>query len=371
MNCNNKSYKNNFDDIEVPVEADLIIEKAIKRAKNRHHRRFMKVSSGFAAILVLSLLLGKASPAFADYINNATTPIKNLFSNLEDKGINNAVKNGFVQEASKDNKTSTLSASDKGITINIDQVTISGNKLDIGYTLKADDKYKDFEDLYYDKFEVIDDKGKVLYDSRDNNEITPFDGYEHKSVNGENFKDTRVKQGIFEFTSSTSKLDEMPNSITIKFYDFSDNTLGYHYNEFYGFFYRLTHKSPKFIEGNWSITVKIDDKIKNANEIKYVKANETAENSDAKIEYVNLYPTTANAKLSLPKNMRITKMHLEDENGNKYRQKGGISYSGDTYYVSCPNFESPYFDKIKKLYLIFDSKENGEKKTFKIELRKE
>lgn len=360
----------NFDDIKVPPEADLVIEGAIKRAKNRHRRRFFKISSGFAAIFVMLLLLGKASPAFADYINNATAPVKNLFSNLGDKGINNAVKNGFVQEASKDKRASTLSASDKGITINIDQATISGNKLDIGYTLKADGRYKDFENLYYDKFEVIDSKGTVLYDSIDTDKIAAYNGYEHKSVKGENFKDTRVKQGIFEFTSSRSKIDEIPNSITIKFYDFSDNTLGQLYNEYYGFFYRLFHKSPKFIEGNWSVTIKIDDKIKNAKAIKYVTAKETPENSDAKIEYVNLYPTTANAKFSLPENMRITKMYLEDEKGNKYKQKGGTSYSDDTYFVSCPDFESPYFDKIKKLYLIFDSKENGKKKTFKIELKK-
>lgn len=365
------NYKDNFKNIEVPIEADLIIERAIKRARTRHKRRVLKAFSGIAAVFILSIFLCKTSPAFAEYINSVTAPVKNLFSNFNDKGIDNAVKNGFVQEASKDKETPTLSASDKGITISIDQITISGNKLNIGYTLKADDRYKDFEDLYYDKFKITDNKGRVMYDLVNYDKPRFYSSYSHNSINEGSFKNTRVKQGIFEFTSSKSKVDEIPDSINIEFYDFSDNSLGYRYNKFYGFFYRLTHKSPKFIEGNWSITIKIDDKIKNAQEVKYIKAQETDENSNVKIEYVNIYPTTANAKFSLPENMRITNMHLEDEKGNKYNQRGGTSYSTDNYYVSCPDFESPYFDKIEKLYLVFDATENGKNKSFKIELKKQ
>ncbi|WML34253.1 hypothetical protein [Clostridium sp. OS1-26] len=79
----------------------------------------------------------------------------------------------------------------------------------------------------------------------------------------------------------------------------------------------------------------------------------------------------ANAKFSLPENMSITNMYLEDEKGNKYNRRGGTSYSTDNFYVSCPDFESPYFDKIEKLYLVFDTTENGKNKSFKIELKKQ
>ncbi|NMM65032.1 DUF4179 domain-containing protein [Clostridium sp. P21] len=389
MNYNNKPYKDNFENIKVPIEADLIIEKAIKRAKNRHKRRFLKLSSSLAASFALLIFLGKASPAFANYINNVTAPVKNLFSNFQDKGIDNAVKNGFVQETSKDKK-----ATDKGITVTIDQVTISGNKLNIGYTLKADDRYKDFKDLNYDKFKITDNKGRVLYDERTSDEIAKdakefndkyknkvyqidgilYQSCEHNNINKESFKNTRIKQGIFQFASSKSKIDEIPDSITIEFYDFSDNTLGYRYNKFYGFFYKLTHKSPKFVEGNWAITVQIDDKIKNAKEIKYVKAEETTENSNIKIEYVNIYPTTTNAKFLIPKDMNITNIHLEDEKGNRYNYKGGWLDNNpvnSNYSIEGPDFESPYFDKIQNLYLVFDSKENGKNKAFKIELKRQ
>ncbi|MTK11253.1 MAG: DUF4179 domain-containing protein [Clostridiaceae bacterium] len=370
------NYKDNFENIEVPMEADLVIERAIKRAKTRHKRRVLKAFSGIAAVFILSIFLSKTSPAFAEYINSVTAPVKNLFSNFNDKGIDNAIKNGFVQEASKDKETSNQSASDNGITVSIDQITISGNKLNIGYTLKADDRYKDLENLYYDKFKITDNKGRVMYDLVNYDKPSFYSGYSHRYINEENFKNTRVKQGIFEFGTPKSKIDEIPDSITIEFYDFSDNSSGYRYKKYHGFFYRLTHKSPKIIDGNWSITIKIDDKIKNAQEIKYVKAQETDENSSAKIEYVNIYPTTANAKISLPENMRITNIYLEDDKGIKYKQSGGRGYSSSSdksgnYNVSLPDFESPYFDKIEKLYLIFDATENGKNKNFKIELKKQ
>ncbi len=381
MDYNNKSYKDSFEDIEVPIETDLVIEKAIRRAKNRYKRRFLKISASFAAVFVLLIFLSKTSPAFADYINNAAAPVKNLFSHFQDKGIDNAVKNGFVQEAPKDKKTSPLSASDKGITVTIDQVAVSGNKLIIGYTLKADEKFKNWEDLNCDKFKITDDKGRVLYDNY-HSQISKdvYSGCFHKYVNKESFKSTGIKQGIYEFSSHKSKIDEIPDSITIEFYnfiesyDFLDNNynssrrFSYNVNVF---FYRLTHKSPKLVEGDWAIPIKIDDKFKNAKEIKYVEAKETNEDLDVKIEYLNVYPTTANAKFSIPRNMHVTSIHIEDEKGNKYKQMGGTSYTDDTSCVSCPDLESPFFEKTEKLYLVFDCKGNGKNKNFKIELKKQ
>ena len=355
-------YKDNFKNIEVPMEADLVIERAIKRAKNRHKKRFLKVSSGIAAVFALSILLGKTSPAFAEYINNATAPVKNLFGHFGNKGIDNAVKNGFVQEVSKDSKTS---ASDKGITVTIDQVAIGGNKLNIGYTLKADEKYKEFDNLYYDKFKITDNKGRVLYDSADPGK-SYYGGFDHKTINNEGFKDTRVKQGIFEFMSGKTK-DEIPDSITIEFYDFSDTPSLYASN-------KNKKQSAKIIEGKWTTTVKIDDKFKNAKEMTYVKAFETAENSNIKIEYINVYPTTANAKFLCPKDMDISNVRLEDEKGNKYASNTGSYGMGSInsdHATAEPDFESPYFDKIEKLYLVFDGNENGKNKNFKIELKKQ
>lgn len=371
MIFDDKSYKDSFENIEVPKEADFVIEKAIKRAKNRYKRRFLKLSSGIAASFALLLFLSKASPAFAEYINDATAPVKNLFIHLGDKGLNNAAKNGFIQ-ASKDKKASSLSASDKGITVTIDQVAISGDKLDIGYTLKADDKYKDFKDLYYDKFRITDNKGKVLYDSESGEFY--YNGFDDRPIYKKNFKDTRVKQGVFGFTSIPNGDDsrdlgkcKIPDSINIEFYDFSDTEWLCTYRNSKNH----PNKSPKVVEGKWAISIKISDKFKNIKGIKYVKAKETEKNSDIKIEYINVYPTTANAKFSYSRDMSISNLYLEDEKGNKYIATTGMVEDFPKYTEAKPYFESPYFNKVKKLYLVFDAKENGKNKNFRIELKKQ
>ncbi len=39
------------------------------------------------------------------------------------------------------------------------------------------------------------------------------------------FKKSRIKKGIFQFSTDKTKIAEVPDSITIKFYDFYDNTI--------------------------------------------------------------------------------------------------------------------------------------------------
>ena len=66
MNYDDKfSMRNRFDEIEVPIETDLIIEKAIKRAKNRHKILILKTTAMLAASLALLVVLNNTSPAFA------------------------------------------------------------------------------------------------------------------------------------------------------------------------------------------------------------------------------------------------------------------------------------------------------------------
>ncbi|MCS4523552.1 hypothetical protein JTT07_03910 [Clostridium botulinum] len=138
------------------------------------------------------------------------------------------------------------------------------------------------------------------------------------------------------------------------------------------FFDRLFHKAPKVINGNWILNIKVDDKFKNAKEINYIKDTDVDENSSINIEYVNLYPTVANAKFLVPINMSVNGVYLEDDNGNKY--KCGISGSGEVensnFCEETATFESPYFEKISKLYLVIKGKEDNKEKDFKIPLKK-
>lgn len=385
MNFDDKfSIRNRFDEIDVPIETDLIIEKAIKRAKNRYKKLFLKTTATLAASLALLVVLNNTSPAFAEYINNTSIKIENLFSKFNDKQIDTAVKNGFVQGSFKDKNISRNSASDKGITVTIDQLSIDKKTLAIGYTSKVDSSCK-WDDFNQEILQITDEKGNILYDGRDfddimrdkknenktYNQIEYYNGVRKRNVNKEDFKNSRTKQQIVLFSSNgSSALDTIPKNINIKFTECSDTDI-MNVNKYYkhGYFYRIFHNAPKVVNGNWEINMEIDDKFRNAKEIRYVKANEIGENSLVKIADVNVYPISAHTTFSVPKDWIVKSSYLEDNLGNKYTfRRSGTDYDGEVQCISS-EFESPYFNKIEKLYLGFNCKIGGIDKEVKIELK--
>ncbi|WP_446899235.1 DUF4179 domain-containing protein [Clostridium sp. LBM24168] len=370
MDYDKKFFGNNLEPVEIPEEIDFVIDRAIKRAKNRKKNIFLKVTGSIAIMFALFVFLNKASPVFANYINNASTEVKNLLSNFGDKGIDNAVRNGFVQEAVKNKNDFSQSAKDKGITVTIDQFTMSGNELLIGYSVKADSRYNDWNDLMCDSLQILDNNGRILFDGSDSDAV--YSSIYYIDVDKGNFKNSRTKKGIFHFGTNKTKISKLPDSITIKFYDFYDNTISPHIYKKMNFFDKLSHKAPKIIAGNWQVNIRVDDKLKNAKEINYVKDINADVNSAIKIKYVNVYPTVANAKLSVPVDMNIKNVYLEDDKGNKYRCGTRERYKDDNpnFREEISDFESPYFEKVTKLYLVIKSEENNVEKNFKIVLKK-
>ncbi|UZQ50434.1 DUF4179 domain-containing protein [Clostridium kluyveri] len=379
-------YKDELNKIEIPEEIDLIIEKAIRRAKNRHKNFVVKTAAVLAASLALFVLLNNISPTFAKYVDDTSATIKNLFSKFNDRGINTAVKNGFVQGSFKDKNELSNSVSDKGITVTINQLAIDKNELIVGYTSKANNSYK-WNDLNQEILQITDDSGKLLYDGRDFDEIMNdrkntgktydqivfYNGSSKIFIGQGNFKSYRKKQMVMGFASTGStKLSTIPKSINIKFTYCSDKDI-VSVREYYrhGYIYRIFHKSPKVINGNWSINIKIDDKFINAKEIKYVKAQETSENSSIIIDSVNLYPISAYGSFFIPNDWAFKNLYLQDDEGNVYGCKsfGEGDNNGGTKEITA-NFQSPYFKDIKKLYLGFTYKKNGVDKNIKIELKR-
>lgn len=385
MDYNKKSFREKLELIEVPEEVDFVIDKAIKRAKNRNKNNFLKATGVLAAMFALFVFLNKTSPVFAEYVSDTSQGVKNLISHFGDKGIDNAIKNGYVQETKNKNGFSK-SVEDNGITVAIDQFAISGNEILIGYTVKADSKYNNWDDISYDSFQMLDNKGRILFDGRDWNDIEKdlakkninardyalYNSLYYMDVDKGSFKDSRVKKGIFHFSTDKTKTAEIPDSITIKFYDFYDNTIQPSMYKKMKFFDKLFHHVPKVINGNWILNIKVDDKFKNAKEINYIKDSNVDENSSINIEYVNLYPTVANAEFLVPINMSVNDVHLEDDKGSKYKcgARGSRELENSNFCEETSDFESPYFEKNSKLYLVIKGKENNKEKDFKIALKK-
>ncbi|KIN79842.1 DUF4179 domain-containing protein [Clostridium botulinum] len=386
MDYDKKSFREKLELIEVPEEVDLVIDKAIKRAKNRHKNNFLKATGVLTAMFTLFVFLNKTSPVFAGYVSDTSQGVKNLISHFRDKGIDNAIENGYVQGTDKNKDDFSKSAEDKGLTVTIDQFAISGNEIVIGYTVKADSKYNDWEDISCDSFQMIDNKGRILVDNRDWNDIAKdlakknvnardyavYNSLYYMDVDKGSFKKSRVKKGIFQFSTDKTKIAEIPDSITIKFYDFYDNTIQPNMYKRMKFFDKLFHKAPKVINGDWILNIKVDDKFKNAKEINYIKDANVDENLSINIEYVNLYPTVANAKFLVPINMSVNDVYLEDDNGNKYKcgVRGSGQVENSNFCEKTSVFESPYFEKVSKLYLVIKGKEDNKEKDFKIALKK-
>ncbi|MCH3963039.1 MAG: DUF4179 domain-containing protein [Clostridium sp.] len=370
MNYNKKFFKNHLESIEIPEEVDFVIDRAIKRAKNRHKKTCFKVTASLSIILVLFIFLNKTSPVFANYINNASKEVRNLLGNFRDKGIDNAIQNGFVQDSVKNKKDFSQSAADKGITITIDQFTMSGNELLIGYSVKADSRYNDWDDLMCDSLQILDNNGRILFDGSHSDAV--YSSIYYMDVAKGSFKNSRIKKGIFHFSTNKTKISKLPDSITIKFYDFYDNTITPHIYKRMNFFEKLSHKAPKIVNGNWQVNIKVDDKLKNAGEINYIKDISKDINSVIKIDYVNVYPTVANAKFLVPVDMNIKSVYLEDDNGSKYKcgARGSRKDDNSNFCEETSDFESPYFEKVTKLYLVIKGEENNKEKNFKIALEK-
>ncbi len=62
MDYDKKSFREKLELIEVPEEVDLVIDEAIKRAKNRHKNNFLKAAGVLTAMFILFVFLNKTSP---------------------------------------------------------------------------------------------------------------------------------------------------------------------------------------------------------------------------------------------------------------------------------------------------------------------
>lgn len=88
------------------------------------------------------------------------------------------------------------------------------------------------------------------------------------------------------------------------------------------------------------------------------------------IEYLNLYPISAYGKFFVQKDWNVKSPYLEDDKGNIYACKEfGTGDNTEGFKEVTCDFQSPYFKKIKKLYLRFTYKKGGVDKKIKIELK--
>lgn len=278
-------------------------EKLIK--KKRRIRNFGMIA---AALLLITMATSiRVSPAFA----NAVSAIPGLEKIVEmihyDKGLTSAFENDYFQ---KINASQT-----KGdLTLTVDGVILDESGINVFYTVKSDETIKNVQ---------------VQNVELKNNEIS--------QPSSSSFSVTHDDQAIKEFSNKIDFHFQEPT----KFNDLSFSLL-------------MTIDQAGTVN-EFTIPFTVPENVKPSH--KFVLGKEVEiENQKFTIEEVTIHPLRVDVRISLnPENskkiLNFTDLRLEDENGEIWGSRGGISGSGVGELEQTIYLQSNYFEQPKELYL--------------------
>lgn len=234
--------------------------------------------------------------------------LKEIFKN--DKSIESAIDNGFAQHINKE-------TTDKNITFSVDDIIMDSRKLIIAFSIKSKEKYKE---LYPYSLKIMDGDNK--------NELLQIHRFGFEDLTSE-----IVSRGFYEIVYDYRK-DMLPENIIIKCEELEGS---------------LDESKIKKIKGNWNVQFSIDrensekDKPFEYHLFKKVKLQDEV----FTIDYLEVYPTVMNLKISMEKNnshnfIGLKHIIIEDEKGNEYKAVSTVENGKESKIV---RFESPYFEK--------------------------
>lgn len=350
--------------------------------------KLLKYSITAASLVIVYAICINAIPALA--ISTQKIPIlSKLTQVLEiyyDKNMQNAVNNGFNQEINQ-YKISN------GIKLSIDNIISDDRKAVIIYTISKEDK--NITNLLIKNLRVTDEEDNLIIDSSSNYglneerksytanrkaEFHILNIYNYKQKNsykgtimtaddfGGIFEKTGETRGLIEITNDNKKM-QIPDILNLDFtklveaYPESGNNLNENPNDYnYNTFKSKYNRDPITVDGDWRFSIKLDKDLKHTkptilNNIKF-----NAYNIQFNIEYLKIYPTTTDVKLTYnyigDEPISIMNSHLEDDKGNKFDI---LDYSVNTAEkVNYITFESPYFRNSNHLYLVVNEIQVGD-----------
>lgn len=309
------ALKKEFENIQVPQELDLYIQQAIR--KGRRVKTTGRIFKPLAAVISLVLVFALSvnlSPAFASYVSDmGMESLVNLFS--FDKGLVNVVERGFGQIIDK-------SATDKGITLTVESAIYDGRKLLIAVKIESD---RELEVVWLENPRLRGITGK-------NSTNWPCHGAENNP---------NVFWHFLEYEIDAKPLqDEL---------FFECTTIEVYY---------CTHGDyiHETLSGNWAISFQLDKDLAKY-EPKHLAVNKLVSIGEAQftIEYVEIYPTVIDMKISLEQSnpVRFTSFknpRLIDTDGNEYTFKSSSKRGNDLIL----SLESTYFTGATDLTFAID-----------------
>lgn len=329
MNINlDKKIENELrKDIEIPKSVLNKIDRAFEeiREEDNIEKSAFKFNKKLVASLVVVLIISGViiSPkVFAS--------ISSIF---KDRGIQKATNNGYAYEITEN------WAKDSGITMNIDSVVADKNKIGIAFTLKFDDtsKLRNVNSIQLG-LNIKDNDGRVFIENLEEGLYTPMKIIGLKSNTDISNKSTGEIKYYFTMYSIDEELDRI-------------NNLSINIDEL-----KLYEEDVRFrtdINGEWKLSLDLDDKNKQIETIKY----RAVENSDiVTLNYIEVMPTGSIMSMDINKKVNenmITNIILTDESGeNDYKFTIGRMKDTERGVNISSMYDLTTFDNLDKLKIV-------------------
>ena len=325
---------------EIPVKVRQSLDQSydIIRAKSKKKKVnfiWKRVATAACALIVTGVVL----------TNEHVMAGINEFFNFGDKGIEQAVNNGFIQE---NNSTVT----DQGIKITLDKHFSDANKLGISFQLAFEDP------------SILNNVREVSMDYRLKNGDGEYIGEfipDTKSLKGDNryISGSEHQNPILDVKTGRIQYDVLSDSNEGVIPPLKDAVIEVEsVNVFYS-----TGEFKK-IDGNWELSVANKNKEKSNLIIQYAMQDQS---SVIQVSKANANPTSLNLTFSLDgiyeNENTFVDMKIIDEDGNEYRATGFRMSTKNNETIISTNFPITSYNNSKKLKLIVEG--IGEVELFK------
>lgn len=307
-----------YDNVPIPEELDMVIEKNIRKARQAKRRGlFLKPLAAAAAVILVFVITVNLSPAFARYVSQVPgmESLINLIS--FDGGLVDVVNHGYGQEINK-------SATDQGITLTVENVIYDGRILLIAYEIQAD---SNLGNPYMAEVKLTDSKGYALPISC--------------TIAAAACVDTAVYKSLLGYEGCGGYI--IPEDVILEC-----TSMGYY----------ETKEGPRqdIISGNWSIPLHLDAELAGFEpERIYINKAVSVGSVNFSVDEMIIYPTSIELSMTMDSNnpVRITGFinpRMIDEDGKFYALNSGAREINKAVY----SFESNYFTRSEELTFIAD-----------------
>lgn len=327
MNLDEKIENDLKRDIKIPQSVLSKIDKAFEEIRKEEVNK-SKLAFSFNKKIVVSLL---AVFILSFFIINPKV-IASISSMFKDRGIQKATNNGYIQESPGN------AVKDSGVTLNIDAIVADTTKIGVEFTLKFDDisTLKNVNDIQLG-LNIKDNNDRVLLQHLQEGMHTTMQIGQNWNTDISNKSNGEIKYYLTMY-STKGDLDNISNlSINIDEIKLYEDDVRYHSD----------------IDGEWNLSLDLDNKIKELETTKYVLEES---NDIVSLNSMEVMPTGSIINMNINKRVDeniVNRIILTDESGEKtYNFTNGNMENEENEVNISFMYDLTTFDNIDNLKII-------------------